>query len=202
MNERQFLWGLSNGVMVFAIAGAFWLGLWIGTAAPRIGWLACGELTILQVGICAALLVAAVRLRRRSGFRGSELRQAEGRRSPETQHVMAVFCWAVVGQTALIGIAVWACVRTGSAQLIWPAIALVVSLHLIPLAKIFHVRTYYGTAAAGSIVSIITFTGWAGTYALAFLTFGMATVMWVSAIYLFWNADAIAASAVGERWTT
>jgi len=53
MSERQFLWGLSNGVMVFAIAGAFWLGLWIGTAAPRIGGLVCAVSTVLQVGICA-----------------------------------------------------------------------------------------------------------------------------------------------------
>ena len=202
MNERQFLWGLSNGVIVFAIAGAFWIGLWIGTAAPRIGWLVCALSTILQVGICAALLWAAVRLRRKSGFRSSELRQAEGRRSPETQHIMAGFRWTVAEQTVLIAFAVWVCVRAGSEQLIWPAIALVVSLHLIPLERIFHVRAYYGTAAAGGIVSIITITGLAGAYAVAFLAAGMAAVMWFSAIYLLWNADAIAASAVGERWMT
>jgi len=200
VNERQFLWGLSNGVTVFAIAGAFWLGLWIGTAATRIGWLACALFTALQVGICAALLWAAVRLRRKSGFRRSELRQTEGRRSPETQHIMAGFCWTVAGQTALIAFAVWVCVRAGSEQLIWPVIALVVSLHLIPLAKIFHVRAYYGTAAAGSIVSIMTITGLAGAYAMAFLGFGMATVMWVAALCLLWNANKIAAHAAREQW--
>jgi hypothetical protein len=78
VNERQFLWGLSNGVTVFAIAGAFWLGLGIGIDAIKIGGLACALFTVLQVGICAALLWAAVRLRRRSGFRGSELRQGVG----------------------------------------------------------------------------------------------------------------------------
>jgi hypothetical protein len=200
MSERQFLWGLSNGVMVFAITGAFWLGLWIGTAAPRIGGLVCAVSTVLQVGICAALLWAAVRLRRKSGFRRSELRQAEGRRSPETQHILAGLRWTIAGQTALIAFAVWACVRAGSEQLIWPAIALVVSLHLIPLAKIFHVRAYYGTAAAGSVVSIMSITGLAGAYAVESLAAGMATVMWISALYLLWKADAIAASAVGERW--
>jgi len=56
MNERQFLWGLSNGVMAFAIAGTFWLGLWIGTAAPRIAGSLIAVSTVLQVGICAALL--------------------------------------------------------------------------------------------------------------------------------------------------
>lgn len=29
---------------------------------------------------------------------------------------------------------------------------------------------------------------------------GMATVMWVFAIYLLWKADTIAARALGERW--
>ena len=200
MNERQFLWGLSNGVTVFAIAGAFWLGLGIGIAATKVGWLVCALSTALQVGICAALLWAAVRLRRKSGFRGSELRQGGGRRSPETQHILARLRWTMAGQTALIGFAVWVCVRADSEQLIWPAIALVVSLHLIPLAKIFHVRAYYATAAAGSIVSIITITGLTGPYAVAFLAAGMATVMWVSAVYLLWNADTIAARALGERW--
>jgi hypothetical protein len=108
----------------------------------------------------------------------------------------------MAGQTALIGFAVWVCVRADSEQLIWPAIALVISLHLIPLAKIFHVRAYFVTAAAGSIVSIITITGLAGAYAVESLAAGMALVMWVSAVYLLWNADTIAAHAVGERWTT
>ena len=201
MNERQFLWGLSNGVIVFAIAGAFWLGLGIGTNATRIGWLACAFSTVLQAGISAALLWAAVRLRRKSGFRRSELRQGVGRRSPETQHIVAVLRWTVAWQTVLIGFAVWVCVRADSEQLIWPVIALVVSLHLLPLAKIFHVRAYYATAIAGSIVSIITAAGLPGAYAVAFLAVGMATIMWVSAIYLLWNADTIAAHAVEEQWS-
>lgn len=200
MDERQFLWGLSNGVTVFAIAGAFWLGLGIGVAANAVGWLVCALSTALQVGACAALLWAAVRLRRKSGFRGAELRQGGGRRSPETRHILVGLRWTIAGQTALIGSAVWVCVRAGSEQLIWPAIALVVSFHLIPLAKIFHVRAYYATATAGSIVSIITSTGLTGLYAVASLAAGMATVMWVSAVYLLWKADAIAARALGERW--
>jgi len=128
------------------------------------------------------------------------LRQSDGDRTPETRHILSGFCWTVAWQTALIGLAVWVCVRTNAQQMIWPAIALVVSLHLIPLAKIFHVRAYYGTAAAGSVVSIMSITGLAGAYAVESLAAGMATVMWISALYLLWNADAIAASAVGERW--
>jgi len=200
VNKPQFLWGLSNGVFVFAIAGAFWLGLGIGTNVTNVGWLVCALSTALQVGVCAALIWASVRLRRKSGFRRSELRQGDRSRSLETQHILVGFLWTTAGQAVLIAFAIWVCVRAGREQLIWPAIALVVSLHLIPLARIFHVRAYYATAAAGSIVSIITVTGLTGPYAVASLAVGMATVMWGSAFYLLRNADTIAARALGEMW--
>ena len=202
MNEGQFFWGLSNGVIVFAIAGAFWLGLGIGTVATEVGWLVCALSTVLQVGVCAALLWAAVRLRRKSGFRASELRQSDGHRKPETRRIVTGIRWTMAGQTALIGLAVWACVRAEAEQLIWPAIALVVSLHLVPLARIFHVRAYYATAAAGSITSllVLVLARGTGSYAVVSLAGGMAIVMWVSAVYLLRKADRIAARAVGERW--
>jgi hypothetical protein len=200
VNDRQFLWGLSNGVMVFAIGGAFWLGLGIGLTAPKVGWLVSALGTALQVGICAGLLWGAVRLRRRSGFRSSELRQEGGGRAAETRHIMAGLRWTVAGQTVLIALAVGVCLRADREPLIWPAIALVVSLHLIPLAKVFHVRAYYATAVAGSGVSIVAITALTGLPAVAFLAVGMATVMWGSAVYLVRNADTITARALGERW--
>jgi hypothetical protein len=51
VTDRQFLWGLSNGVTVFAIAGAFWLGLGIGTVATNVGWLVCALSTAVQAGV-------------------------------------------------------------------------------------------------------------------------------------------------------
>ena len=101
----------------------------------------------------------------------------------------------------MVGLAVWLCIHEDSPQLIWPAIALVVSLHLIPLAKILHVRPYYVTAIAGSVVPIITFTRFDGVHAVVFLGAGMAMVMWGSAIYLLWKADAICARAFLDPWS-
>ena len=202
MSYRQFIWGLSNGVTVFALSGVFWLGLGIATVAAKFGWLVFILSTALQVGVGAALLWAAIHLRRKSGFRVSELRQSDGGRTPEIKHILSGFYWTVAWQTALIGIAVWVCVRTDAKQMIWPAIALVVSLHLVPLARIFHVRAYYATAATGSVVSLAAFAWGTGSYVVASLAGAMAIVMWVSALYLLWNADTIAAHAVGERWAT
>jgi uncharacterized membrane protein len=61
--------------------------------------------------------------------------------------------------------------------MIWQSIGMVVSLHLIPLARIFHVRAYYLMAGAGSIISLVAFTGLTVPYRLACLCGGMAAVM-------------------------
>jgi hypothetical protein len=105
-----------------------------------------------------------------------------------------------LGQALLIGLAVWWCVRANLVDRIWPCIGLVVSLHLVPLARLFHVRAYYVTACAGGIASLVAFTGIVRPYAVAYLGGAMACVMWLSAAYLVWNADRIAFRAVREPW--
>ena len=200
MNDRQFLWGLSNGAMMLAVAGAFWVGLGIAMVATRVHWLVSALFTAFQVGGCAALLLASVRLRRKSGFRRSELRRSDGRNHLETRRILAVIRWTVAAQTTLIAFAVWVCVRLHAEQMIWPSMGLVVSLHLVPLGRIFHVRPYYGTGAAGSLVSLASFAKGTDTNGVAYLAAGTAAVMWVSAIYLLWNADRIARRALREPW--
>jgi hypothetical protein len=56
MTDRQFLWGLANGVMMFAIAGTFWFGLGIGMFASQLGGLELAALTVCQIGVLVALL--------------------------------------------------------------------------------------------------------------------------------------------------
>lgn len=74
------------------------------------------------------------------------------------------------------------------------------SLHLIPLARIFHVRAYYVTALAGSIISFVALTGLTGRHKLAILGGGMASVMWLSAVDLLRHADRMAAESMRESW--
>jgi hypothetical protein len=200
VNDRQFLWGLSNGVMALAVAGAFWVGLGIAMVATRVHWSVCALSTLLQAGGCVALLWAAVRLKRKSGFRASELRRSGGPNDRETRHIVTGLAWTVAAQSVLIGVVVFACVRAHAEQIIWPSIGLVVSLHLIPLAKIFHVRAYYGTAIAGSLASLATFARGSDPYAVAYLGGGMAAAMWVSAVYLLSNAGRITQRSVAEPW--
>ena len=200
MTDRQFLWGLAKGVMMFAIAGAFWFGLGIGMSASHLGGLEIAALTACQAGGCVALMWGAVRLRRRAGFHRSELHAADGQVRLETRHVMAVLRWTMVLQVVLISAAVWWCVRAGAEPMIWPCIGLIVSLHLIPLAKVFHVRTYYVTAAAGTGVSLATAASGPGPFAVVLLAAGMSAAMWLSAAYILARAGAIAMRALRDPW--
>jgi hypothetical protein len=200
MNERQFLGGLSGGASFLAIGGVFWPSLGISEIAASVGCLVCTLLMVLQVGGGATLVWAAVRLRRRSRLRASDPKQIDGRQKAETRHIMIVFLATVVAQTVLIGSAVYWCVRAHAEPLIWPSIALVVSLHLVPFARIFHVRAYYVTAGAGSIDALAGFTSLTALYPLACLGGGMTAVMWASAAYLLSQADRIAGRALREPW--
>ena len=47
MTERQFFWGLANGIIVLAIAGVFWFGMALGPYAAEAGWLLCTVVTLI-----------------------------------------------------------------------------------------------------------------------------------------------------------
>ncbi len=192
MTTGQVLWGLSNGVLVFAIAGAFWLGMALGPAAFAIGvvpWLA---VLAAMIGGAAALMRAALRLRRRSGFRASDLRRAD----PDTRRIITGFRIVGLLEGTLVAAAVLLCRHFGRLDLVWPAIGLAVSLHFLPLARLLDVPAYYVTALAGALVSLVALVGPFGSTRLLWLGAGMSAVMWTSAIYVVYRADTIAARAM------
>jgi hypothetical protein len=200
VNRRLFLWGLSNGATVLALAGAFWIGLGIGMVSQHVHWVVPAVGTVIQVGGSVALILAAVRLRRRSGFQRSELRRFEGFSKGQQRHIVKWMRWTTVGQTLLISVLVWMCVTAKAEHLIWGSIGVVVSLHFAPLAKIFHVRTYYFASIAGTIACAAGFAVSSTPYGVASLGLVMATIMWVSAAHVLVNADRIADQACAEHW--
>ena len=199
MNRRLFLWGLSNGATMLALAGAFWIGLGVGMLANQVHWLISAVGTVVQVGGAVWLIRAAARLRRRSGFQRAELRRLEGFAAAQKQHILTWMRWTILGQTLLISLLVWMCVRAQAEHLIWGSIGAVVSLHFAPLGRLFHVRTYYATAISGTIASGAGFAVSGTPYGVAFLGLGMATVMWVSAAHVLFKADRIADQACAEH---
>jgi hypothetical protein len=61
MSYGQFMWGLSNGVLVLAMAGAFWLGL-----AAFNGGFRVGPAILIALG-AIAVAAGSVWLRRKAG---------------------------------------------------------------------------------------------------------------------------------------
>jgi hypothetical protein len=185
---------------MLALAGAFWIGLAVGMVANRVHWAVSAGGTAVQVGGVVGLIRAAARLRRRSGFQRSELRQLKGIAEAQRQHIVKGMIRTTLGQTLLTGLLVWICVRVQAEHLIWSSIGAIVSLHFAPLGRLFHVRAYYATAIAGTIASGAGFLVSGTPYGVASLGLGMTTVMWVSAAHVLFNADRIADKACAEPW--
>ena len=200
MTSRQFLWGLSSGITVFALSGTFWFGLGVTAASAQAGWVAGTLAAVIHFAVGGSIFWAGLRLRRRSGFQRSELRQGDERARAETRRIVVVFLWTNIAQSVVISIAAWWCVQTQRVEMIWPSIGLVLGLHLIPLARTFHLRAYYVTALVASLVSLVGFTPLVGDFRRVFVGGAMACVMWVTAVYVLRNADRIAAQAVSEPW--
>jgi hypothetical protein len=200
MDDRQIRWGLSGGTTVLAIAGFFWFGISFGVITTRFGWLVWSLSTAGQVAVTAYLIWAAVLLRRASGFSPGDSRTRSEQQRAETARVARAFGWTALAQGALTGAAVWLCVRSGAKDLVWPSIGLITSLHFAPLARVFHVRTYYVTALAGGVISLAGLNGLSSELRLAWFGGGMAAVMWLSAWYVVRHASRISAKAAQETW--
>jgi hypothetical protein len=200
MEERQIRWGLANGASVLALGGFFWFGISFGVITTRFGWSVWGLSTAAQVAITGGIVWRARALRRASGFAWVDLRRGNEQQQARTAHIGRVFGWTAGGHLALVSTAVWLCVRSGASDLLWPSIGLITSLHFAPLARIFHVRAYYVTSLAGSVISLAGLSGLNTAHRLAWFGGGMAAVMWLSAWHVLRHANGIAAATAQETW--
>jgi len=186
--------------MILGMAGMFWLGWGLGQTALKAGSVAWCAFLAVWIASGAAIVWAAIRLRRRSGFKYSDLRQGDARQQAETRKMLRAWVWITLAETVAVGLGVLGCVQTKRLDLIGPVIGLVVSLHFAPLGRIFHVRVYYVTALVGSGVSLAAFILPTGSHPHELFCSAMALVMWVSAVYVIRNANRIAQKATQEAW--
>jgi hypothetical protein len=201
MTDRQFLWGLSNGIIVLAIAGVFWLGWGFGPHLGNGGWLLPAAFTLVVYGTCGAIIWQAVRLRRRVGFKRAEFKQGDEHQRAESHKIMVRFRRIAIAQAVLVALGVLLCLSQGLEDLVAPWIALIVSLHFIPLGWIFHVQVYKIVGLMGCALSLVAFSPAFGADRLMFLGGTMGLILWLSAVYLAWRADRIGAKAVSEPWS-
>jgi len=178
----------------------FWLGWGLGQAALKAGSVAWCAFLAIWIASGVAIVWAAIRLRRRSGFKYSDLRQGDARQQAETRKMLRAWVWITLAQTVAVGLGVLCCVQTKRLDLIGPVIGLVVSLHFAPLGRIFHVRAYYVTALVGSGISLAAFILPTGSHPHELYCSAMTLVMWASAVYVIRNANRIARRATQEAW--
>jgi MFS family permease len=201
MTERQFFWGLANGIIVLAIAGVFWFGMALGPYAAEAGWLLCTVVTLITYGSCGAIIWAAFRLRHKFGFKRSELRQSNDLQRMINRKIMISFRWIGIVQTLLVILAVFFCLYLEHKEFIWPLIGLIVSAHFVPLARVFHVRPYYYIGIAGSVISLLALLNFFGFRSLMYFGIEMGIIMWLSAVYILFHANRICAKAILEPWS-
>jgi hypothetical protein len=200
LTDRQFLWGLSNGIIVLTLAGIFWFGMGFGPRLSDGGWVVPAVFTVVVYGAGGVLVWRAIRLKRQVGFKSSELKLSDERQRAETHRIMVGFLTIGIAQTILIALAVPLCLSLEHEELVGPSIALIVSIHFIPLGQIFHVRTYNVVGIVGCVISLVAFSPIFGAGRLMFLGGTMGMLSWLSAVYILWRADRIAAKAIGEKW--
>ena len=187
------MWGLSNGVLVLALAGGFWLGI-MGSIVQRPEIL--GSIGIIGV---AVLFGGFIWLRRKStGFSLSEMKNGTEEQRSMLQRIRRGLRWVMLLETALCSVAVGSVEYTRRLDLIWPALGIAVSLHFLPLGRLFHVRRYYFTGIAGTAVCLTAMIAFDAPANAVVAAGGMCLNMWGSAAWLLARSDQIAQRAIKE----
>jgi hypothetical protein len=186
MSREQYAWGLSNGVTVLTISGVFWLSL----AAWTIGF---GILLItlpLALLVAGVLIRANVRLRRRfPGFSPRSLRTAS--KGSLTRRIIASFYVVTAAQWISIVLVGAICSALHRPDLIWPLIGLVISLHFLPLGRLFGVRAYYLLGIVGTLIAVFSIVELTDGLRLVAVGFGLGVLMIGGAAYVIANAESL-----------
>jgi hypothetical protein len=193
MSYRQFMWGLSNGVLILAVAGGFWLGI-IGSIVHRP--------EILEpVGIIGLILLlwGFVHLRRKSaGFSLSEMKNGTEEQRSSLRQIRRGLRWAMLIELVLCSVAVGSVEYLHRLDLIWPALGTAVSLHFLPLVRLFRVTRYYFTGIAGTVVCMVAMVAFNAPANALVAAAGMCLNMWGTAAWLLASSDRIAGRAIAE----
>ena len=186
MSRDQFAWGLSNGITVLTISGVFWLCL--GAWAIGFGVLFVALPPILLAG--GILVWANVRLRRRfPKFSPRSLRGAA--KGSQTRKIILGFYAVTSAEWLSIVLVGGICSALNRTDLIWPLIGLVVSLHFLPLGRLFGVRPYSLIGLAGTVITVVSIVGFTDGLRLVTVGLGLGLLMIAGATYLIANADSL-----------
>src|ERR1700716_2533405 len=133
----------------------------MGLAAWTLG---AGVLLIAAAPILllSSLLVwRAILLRRQApAFSRASLRSAP--KGSSIRRISVGFQAVGTTQALVIGLVGFTCWNLHRADLVWPLIGLVISLHFLPLGWLFSVRPYYILGVLGTVIALISLLAFSG----------------------------------------
>lgn len=155
---------MRGGIWVLAISAVVWCAFAIGFGHLPIWWI------LLPLALSGLLLLWASR-------------QPGAAETGARAHIDAlVGRWSAIEGVA-IGVAVVLLSIVHRTDAILPAVAVIVGLHFLPLARGFPERLYYGTGA-GLVLLGVAGLAWPAETRPLVIGFGAALIVWISAILL------------------
>jgi|SRR6202171_6458208 len=192
VTREHFIWGLADGVTVLAIASAFWIGLAAWTAGLSV--LLFAAVPILLLG--GLLIWRGSLLRRQAvGISRSSFRNAP--KGSQIRKIAALYSAVSTAQFLGIAFVAFICWTLRRPDLTWPLIALVVSLHFIPLGWVFNVRPYYVLGVLGIVIALISLLAFSGSGKTVAVGLGLGLAAGACAAYMIANAGALGDAALG-----
>jgi hypothetical protein len=196
VTRDQFIWGLSNGVTILSVSAAFWMGLAAWTLGAGVLLIAAAPILLLS----SILIWRAALLRRQApGFSRASLRSAP--KGSSIRRISVGFQIVGTTQALAIGLVGFTCWNLHRADLVWPLIGLVISLHFLPLGWLFAVRPYYVLGVLGTVIALISLLAFNGSARTVAVGLGLGLLIGGCAVYLVANAAALADEALRNRST-
>jgi hypothetical protein len=193
LERGELILGRGYGAMACTVFGALWLGLGLAGGREFSFWV------IIAFSICCVGLYAgSVFLIRR----GRRIRSQApvGRQRPAAARKQ--FLWVVIAEVVACVAVAWACGAMNRGDLIPVGIALVVGLHLLPLAKIVRVPECYVTGAAIVIWCVLSWVLFRAPKMDVSAGIGTGIVLWLTGAYDLIASRALLSSVPPEPFST
>jgi hypothetical protein len=176
--------GYANGALVITGFGALWalLPMMALPAQPQVA------IVVVVVIVTALLASAAIWLLRAARQLSPDASPADHARGTRVSRWYALVFGSEMLAIALASILLG---RTSHAELIPLVTGLIVGIHFLPLAALFHVPVYYLTGvvmiilASGALVALAFQVTLGGPYAWSVVIgLGNAVILWLTALYI------------------
>ncbi len=178
--------GVASGVLFMAFFGTLWASIGIGGLQ---GW--GGRWPVIgAVLIWLGLLLGGISLLLASRRLSNQVTEADAQHGKRTS---IWFGLIFVTEGLFIGVASGICRAINRFDLFFPIMAIIVGIHFLPLAALFHVKSYYLVGALLCLLALITLLavpqrvklgGQQMTAQSVVLGFGAAVILWVVGVAL------------------